>query len=68
MQPGREAGQFAVALIGARRHVDGGGQRLRELLEAAVVAAGLGELVEPALGVLDLVARREIDRRVDRRR
>ena len=34
----------------------------------AVVAAGLGEFVEPALGVLDLLARREIDRRVDRRR
>ena len=37
----------------------------RERLEAAVVAADLGELVEPALGVLDLVARREIDRRVE---
>ncbi len=35
-----------------------------EALEAAVVAARLGELVELALGVLDLVARREVDRRV----
>ena len=61
---GGEARQLAVALIGARRHVDGGGQRGREALEAAVVAAGLGEFVEPPLGVLDLVARREIDRRV----
>ena len=34
-------------------------------LEAAVVAAGLGQFVQPALGVLDLVARREIDRRVE---
>ena len=58
-EAGREAGQLAVALIGARRHVDGGGQRGREALEAAVVAAGLGELVEPPLGVLDLVARRK---------
>ena len=56
---------FAVALKGVRRHVDRGGERLRETLEAAVVAAGLGQLVEPALGVLDLVARREIDRRVE---
>ncbi len=42
-QAGGDAGQVAVALIGARGHVDGGGQRLREALEAAVVAAGLGE-------------------------
>ena len=59
-------GQLAVALVGARRHVDRGGERLREALEARAVAAGLGELVEPALGVLDLLARREIDRRVER--
>ena len=58
VQAGGEARQLAVALIGARRHVDGGGERLREALEAAVVAAGLGELVEPPLGVLDLLARR----------
>ena len=64
VEPGGDAGQLAVALEGVRRHVDGGGQRLGEALEAAVVAAGLGQLVEPALGVLDLVARREIDRRV----
>ena len=61
---GGEARQLAVALIGARRHVDGRGQRGREGAEAAVVAAGLGELVEPPLGVLDLIARREIDRRI----
>ena len=67
-QAGGEAGQLAVALVGVRGHVDGGGERLGEALEAAVVAAGLGELVEAALGVLDLLARREIDRRVDRRR
>ena len=65
LEPGREAGQLAVALIGARRHVDGGGERGLEFLEAAAVASGLGELVEPALGVLDLLARREIDRRVE---
>ena len=51
VQAGRDAGQFAVALVGSRRHVDGGGERLRKRLEAAVVAAGFGELVEPALGI-----------------
>ena len=64
VQAGRKARQLAVALIGARRHVDRGGQRGREALEAAVVAAGLGQFVEPPLGVLDLLARRKIDRRV----
>ena len=36
-----------------------------EALEAAVIAAGLGQFVELALGVLDLRARREIHRRVE---
>ncbi len=67
-QSGGDARQFAVALEGIRRHVDGDLQGLRELLEAAVIAAGLGKLVELALGVLDLGARGEVDRRVDRRR
>ena len=68
VEPGGDARQLAVALKGVRGHIDGGGERLRETLEAAVVAAGLGQLVEPSLGVLDLIARRKIDRRVDRRR
>ena len=67
-QARRDAGQFSVALIGVGRHIEGDLHRLREFLEAAVVAAGFGQLVELALGVLDLCARREIDRRVDRRR
>ena len=66
LQAGREARQLAVALEGARRHVDRGGERLREALEARAVAVGLGEFVEPALGVLDLLARREVDRRLER--
>ena len=63
-QPGRDAGKLAVALEGVRRHVDGGRERVGEALEAAVVAAGLGELVEPPLRLLDLVARRGLDGRV----
>ena len=59
-------GQLAVALVGARGHVDRGGERLGEALEARAEAARLGDLVELALGVLDLLARREIDRRVER--
>ena len=65
LQAGCQAGEPAVALVGARRHVDRGGKRRFEPLEAAAVAPDLGELVEPALGVLDLLARREIDRRVE---
>ena len=38
--------------------------RLREALEAAVIAAGLGQFVQLALGVLDLGLGREIHRRV----
>ena len=63
-QAGGDAGQLAVALVGLGRHVDRGGERVREALEAAVVAPGLGQLVEPPLGLLDLVARRGLDRRV----
>ena len=36
-----------------------------EALEAAVIAAGFGQFVQPALGILDLRARREIHRRVE---
>ena len=45
VQAGREARQLAVALEGMRRHVDGGGERLGETLEAAVIAAGFRQLV-----------------------
>ncbi len=55
---------MAGALIGGARHVDRLLQRLGETLEAGVEAARLGQLVEPALGVLDLVARRHVDRRL----
>ena len=64
-QPARQTGKAAVALIGARRHVDGRGERLRKPLEARFVAAGLGKLVELALGVLDMGLRRRVDRRVE---
>jgi hypothetical protein len=64
-QPGGEPGKLAVALIGARRHVDRGGERLGKALEAGAEAAGFRDLIKPPLGVLDLVARREVDRRVE---
>ena len=64
-RPRGDAGQFAVALERLGGHVDGDGQRLREALEAAVIAAGFGKFVKLALGVLDLGARGEIDRRIE---
>ena len=53
---GRDAGELAVALEGFGGHVDGAAQGVGEALEAALVAARFGELVEPALGLLDLLA------------
>ena len=64
VEAGRDAAETAVALIGFGGHVDGDLQRVGEALEAAVVPAALGDLVEPALRLLDLVARAGIDRRV----
>ena len=60
------ARQLAVALVGVRRHVQRDLHGLRETLEAAIVAAGFGQFVQPALGILDLRARRKIHRRVER--
>ena len=59
-----DARQAAVALEGFRRHVHGGGESVGETLEAAVVTAGFGDRVQLALGLLDLLARTDIDRRV----
>ena len=64
-EPGGQARELAIALIGSRGHVDGSGECRLELLEPAPVAASLRELVQPTLGVLDLVARRELHRRVE---
>src|ERR1700734_2094855 len=63
-KPGRDAAQLAVPLVGLRGHVDGRRQRFGEALEAAVVPPGLGDLVQAPLGLLDLLARARIDRRV----
>ena len=63
-KPGRDARQLSVALERLGRHINGDGERLGETLESAVVAAGLGEFIELALGVLDLRPRREIHRRL----
>ena len=53
-----------VAHEGGVGHVDGGFHRIGEALEAAVVAAGFGKLEQPPLGILDLLLRRHVDRRV----
>ena len=60
-----DARQLSVALKRFRRHIDRDRQRLRKALEAAVIAAGLGQFIQPALGILDLRARRKIHRRVE---
>ena len=62
----RDARQLSLALVGGGRHVDGVGEGFGKALEAAIVAAGFGQLVETALGFLDLVARRGFDRGVIR--
>ena len=64
-QTGSDAGKLSVALERLGGQVDGGRERLRKALEAAVVAAGFSEFVELPLGVLDLCARRKVDRRVE---
>ena len=60
-----DARQLAVALESLGRHVDGDRQRLRKALEPAVIPAGFRQLVEPPFGILDLGARRKVDRRVE---
>ena len=64
VEAGGEAREMPVALIGGARHVDRGEQRRLEGMEAAIVVADLGELEEPLLRLLDLVARAPLDRRV----
>ena len=58
------ARQPAVALIGVVRHLDGMRQRGVEGQEALAVLARLGKREEAAFGFLDLLFRREIDRRI----
>ena len=52
--------QRAFAFIGLRSHVDRDLQRVGEALEAAVVTAPLGDLIEAPLRLLDLLARARI--------
>src|SRR5208282_2276726 len=63
-KPGRDAAERAFALIGSGGHVYRDFQRFGKTLEAAVVPPGLGDLIEAPLGLLDLLARARIDRRV----
>ena len=64
VEPRGEAREVAVALEGRGRHVDGVLERVGEAGEAALVAAGFRQLVEAALGILDLIGGRHVDRRV----
>ena len=61
IEPRGDTRQFAVALEGVSGHVDRGRECLGEALKATVVSAGLGEFVQPPLGVLDLIAWGKID-------
>ena len=61
---GGQAREMPVALVGLAREVDRVLERVGEAQEALVVAPGLRQLVEPPLGVLDLLAGFDIDRRV----
>src|SRR4029453_9915736 len=60
-----KTGQAAVAPVCVGGHVDGLRQRGGEGLEALAVFAGLGQLVELLLGVLDLGGGGRIDGRVE---
>ena len=60
-EAGGHARQRAVALIGFAGHLDGFGERVVEGLEAAIVAALLGEVEERLFGFLDLLGRGHVD-------
>ncbi len=64
-QAGGNARQLAIALEGFRRHIDRDREGLGKTLESAVVTAGFGQFVEPALGILDLRPGGKIHRRVE---
>ena len=61
LEPGGDAREPAVALVGRARHVDRVRHRLEEALEAALHHALLAQLVEPLLGLHDLRARLVVD-------
>ena len=65
LETGREPGELAFTLVGTRGHVDGRCQCGLELLKSSAIAPGFCQIVQAALGVLNLIARREIDRRVE---
>src|SRR5262249_59951946 len=61
LEAGCQAGELSFALVSARRHVDGGGERSLEFMKSAVITPYLGALIQTTLGILDLIAGREID-------
>ena len=63
-QARRDARQMPVAHEGRVGHVDGGLDGIGKTLETAVVASGFGQFEQPPLGILDLLGRRHVDRRI----
>ena len=61
---GRDARKPALALEGGAGHVERDVDRRTEIGKPAIISPGLGQFVEPALRVLDLLLRRHVDRRV----
>src|SRR5262249_11522018 len=53
--------QLSVALVGMGRHLDSGCKCLSKALESAVVASCLGELIETAFRLLNLIPRSFVD-------
>lgn len=61
---GGDARQPAIALIRGIGHVDGGLDRIREAFEPAVITARFRQLEQTPLGILDLLLRGHVDRRI----
>ena len=63
-EAGRRPGEAAVAIVGLLDHPDGAAERRDELLPAGVDPPLVGKLVEPVLGLFDLLRRRLVGRPV----
>ena len=63
-EPGGEAGQSAIAFVGARRHLDGVGCRVAERHEARAIFALVSKVVKARFRRFNLRFRRRIDGRI----